>query len=107
MIQPLFTRAFRKIGTTRSTRRLGNSSNSYPMKDSSKFSRKPRSVNPITTSSSAEQIIDAKSKTAKVTVKPGPEAEVPNIYGIYVMNETTIQFNAVDEMHEKPKPAGY
>ena len=92
MIQPLLTRSINQL--TQSLSSLSSvstsNSNSTPLKDFVKISRKPRTANPLSISSSAEHIIDERARRNKNDAKGGEEKN-----GIRVAQETVVDYQSV------------
>lgn len=85
MIQPLFTKTVKKIGSTfSSTKGSEGQSHGMSLKDMVR-SRNPRTANALSISSSAEEIIDSRYKNSQ----KGD--------GIHVVSETTVNTESLHE----------
>ena len=94
MIQPLFTKAVKKIGSTfASTRGSEGESHGMSLKDMVR-SRNPRTANALSISSSAEEIIDSRYKNS-----------TKNNDGIHVVSETTVNTESLHENETKSEIA--
>ena len=104
MIYPLFVRIIKQLSQSLSSfRSTGTGSHGTPIKDFIKVSRKPRSANPLTISSSAERIIeDRMRKMPQTTERPLDVADADEGQGgggrnrIHVANHTTVDFELVE-----------
>lgn len=104
MIHPLFSRTINKIGSSLSSRRTTDGSgNVLSLKDLPRFSRKPRTANPLSVSSSAEQIIDARFKKNNAAPKERGDG-VPR--GIHVVSQTIVGSDKADEGGKDPVSRG-
>ena len=112
MIQPIFTIAAKKIGSIhtslyykrsgqRSGQRSDGNSTIISLKNFVKSPRKqPRTANPLSVSSSAENIIDARyQKSLNKNVSTARVSETDN--GIHVMNEMTVKSESLKESNEQ------
>lgn len=89
MIQPLFTKTVKMIGSTfASTRGSEGQSHGMSLKDMVR-SRNPRTANALSISSSAEEIIDSRFKNSQ----KGD--------GIHVVSETTVNTESLHENEPK------
>ena len=87
MVQPLFTKAVKQIGSTFASTRGGSGGESHGMslKDMVRSrSRNPRTANALSISSSAEEIIESRFKQNKGA-------------GIHVISETTVNTESLHE----------
>lgn len=103
MIQPLLTRSINKIGSSfpsLNSASTGNS-NSTPLKNFAKISRKPRTANPLSISSSAEHIIEERSRRNKNEVKKGEEKS-----GIRVAQETVVDYESMKGANKNEEVIG-
>ena len=104
MIHPLFSRTIVKISSSLSSRRTTEGSgNVLSLKDLPRFSRKPRTANPLSVSSSAEQIIDSRLKKNHAAARE-PDKSVPR--GIQVVSQTTVGSDRVDKVGDDPLVGG-
>ncbi len=108
MIQPLFTSAARKIGSYRtnssyhrSGERSDGNSTVLSIKNWVKSPRKqPRTANPLSVSSSAENIIGARyQKNQNKNRSSARVSETDN--GIYVMNQLTVKSESLKEPNDQ------
>ncbi len=108
MIQPLFTIAAKKLGSIRtnfyyprSGQRSDGNSTVISLKNWVKSPRKqPRTANPLSVSSSAENIIEARyQKNLNKNVSTARVSETD--HGIHVMNEMTVKSESLKESNEQ------
>ena len=92
MIQPFLTRLAKKVGVSFSTVGSGgDSSHGTPLEDRSKASRKPRTANPLSVSSSAECIIEERwRKDQNRSLDRALDAK----QGINVASDTMVHFES-------------
>ncbi|KAA6410620.1 MAG: short-chain dehydrogenase reductase sdr [Lasallia pustulata] len=92
MIQPFLTRLAKKVGVSFSTIGSGgDSSHDTPLEDRSKASRKPRTANPLSVSSSAECIIEERwRKDQNRSLDRAVDAK----QGINVASDTMVHFES-------------
>ena len=89
MIQPLFTKTFKIIGSTfASTKGSEGQSHGISLKDMVR-SRNPRTANALSISSSAEEIIDSRLNRSQKSD------------GIHVVSETTVNTESLHENETK------
>lgn len=92
MIQPFITRTAKKIGLNFSTiGSHGGSSDGTPLEDRSKASRKPRTANPLSVSSSAECIIEERWRKDQNHSMDRPTGSKQ---GISVASDTMVRFES-------------
>lgn len=101
MIQPFLTRLAKRVGVSFSTlgSRGGDSSGGTPLEDRSKASRKPRTANPLSVSSSAECIIEERWRKDQ---NRSLERATDNKQGINVASDTMVHFESpsTEERHD-------
>ena len=114
MIQPLFTIAAKKLGSIRtnlSYQRSGQRSDGDPtvisLKNLVKLPQKqPRTANPLSVSSSAENIIEARyERSLNKNASTARVSETDN--GIYVVNEMTVKSESLKESNERLGVVGF
>ncbi|KAI4202652.1 MAG: hypothetical protein LQ350_002445 [Teloschistes chrysophthalmus] len=97
MIHPLFARTITKISSSLSASRSSKPSKMEGSRSISlkAFSKKPRTANPLSVSSSAEQIIEARYKKENVAAsRQDPDG---NVRAIHVHSQTVVGFNPREE----------
>lgn len=100
MIQPFLTRLAKKVGVSFSTiGSRGDSSDGTPLEDRSKVSRKPRTANPLSVSSSAEYIIEERWRKDQ---NRSTDRATDSKQGISVASDTMVHFESpsTEERHD-------
>ncbi|KAI4102007.1 MAG: hypothetical protein L6R37_004672 [Teloschistes peruensis] len=97
MIHPLFARTITKISSSISASRSSKPSKADGSRSISlkAFSKKPRTANPLSVSSSAEQIIEARYKKERTAASR--QDRDGNVRGIHVLSQTVVGFNPREE----------
>ncbi len=98
MIYPLFSRTVTKISSSFSSSRSSRPSKNDGSRSISlkAFSKKPRTANPLSVSSSAEQIIEARYK--KENAATSRQEREGNARGIHVISQTVVGFDSREEL---------
>ncbi|KAL9112367.1 MAG: hypothetical protein Q9187_007778 [Circinaria calcarea] len=101
MIQPLLTRSINHLSRSFPSLSSASTGNGTPLKDFVRISRKPRTANPLTISSSAEHIIEERSR------KNNPDSKGGEKNGIHVAQETVVDYESLKASNKDDEAIGH
>lgn len=101
MIQPLLTRSINHLSRSFPSLSSASTGNGTPLKDFVRISRKPRTANPLTISSSAEHIIEERSR------KNNPDSKGGEKSGIHVAQETVVDYESLKASNKDAETIGH
>ncbi|KAL8967067.1 MAG: hypothetical protein Q9183_003085 [Haloplaca sp. 2 TL-2023] len=105
MIHPLFSRAITGISSSLSASRSSKPSNGSRSISLKALSKKPRTANPLSVSSSAEQIIEARFK--KESAAASRQDRDGNSRGIHVTSQTVVGYDPREDRDRHDLEGGH